>query len=136
MLFRSAFYFAKLFDEYLANLHARKNAHGLLAQQTLTVVGSELGRFPHQNDMLGKDHLPQTSLVLAGPGLRAGKSFGATGRRMEGLSIAYDTGDRADAGRVPLLDDVGATLLHLAGLDPERYGYSGQVCRFLLDRAS
>ena len=128
--------FVKFFDDYLAALHQRSNRHGMLAERTVTVVGSELGRFPHQNDMLGKDHLPQTSLVLAGPGLRAGKSFGTTGRRMEGLSIAYDTGDRADAGRVPLLDDVGATLLHLAGLDPERYGYSGQVCRFLLDSAS
>jgi hypothetical protein len=128
--------FVKFFDDYLAALHQRSNRHGLLAERTVTVVGSELGRFPHQNDMLGKDHLPQTSLVLAGPGLEAGKSFGRTGRRMEGLSIAYDTGDRAEAGRVPLLDDVGATLLHLAGLDPERYGYSGKVCRFLLDGTS
>jgi hypothetical protein len=128
--------FARFFDDYLADLHARKNRHGVLADQTLTVVGSELGRFPHQNDMLGKDHLPQTSLVFTGPGIRAGRSFGRTGRRMEGLPIAYRNGDPAEAGRVPLLDDVGATLLHLAGLDPERYGYSGQVCEFLVDRTS
>jgi uncharacterized protein (DUF1501 family) len=128
--------FVKFFDDYLAALHSRGNRHGTLAENTVTVVGSELGRFPHQNDMLGKDHLPQTSIVLAGPGIRAGKSFGRTGRRMEGLPIAYDSGDRAEAGRVPVLDDVGATLLHLAGLDPERYGYRGEVCRFLLDRTS
>lgn len=128
--------FVKFFDDYLAALHSRSNRHGTLAENTVTVVGSELGRFPHQNDMLGKDHLPQTSLLLAGPGIRAGRSFGRTGRRMEGLPIAYDSGDRAEAGRVPLLDDVGATLLHLAGIDPERYGYSGEVCRFLLDRTS
>jgi hypothetical protein len=83
--------------------------------------------------MLGKDHLPQTSFVFAGPGIRGGKTFGKTGRRMEGLPIAYKTGDPAAAGRVPFLDDVGATLLHLAGIDPERYGYSGKVCEFLLD---
>jgi uncharacterized protein (DUF1501 family) len=128
--------FVKLFDDYLADLHARKNRHGLLADQTLTVVGSELGRFPHQNDMLGKDHLPQTSFLFAGPGIRPGRSFGQTGRRMEGLPIAYGSGEPAAAGRVPLLDDVGATVLRLAGLDPERYGYSGQVCEFLLDRMS
>jgi hypothetical protein len=128
--------FAKFFDDYLDDLHARKNRHGILAQNTVTVVGSELGRFPHQNDMLGKDHLPQTSFLFTGPGIRAGRSFGRTGKRMEGLSIAYRNGDPAEAGRVPLLDDVGATLLHLAGLDPERYGYSGQVCEFLLDRTS
>lgn len=125
--------FARFFDEYLAELHDRKNRHGVLAQQTVTVVGSELGRFPHQNDMLGKDHLPQTSFLLAGPGLRAGRSFGRTGRRMEGLPIAFRNGDPAEAGRVPLLDDLGATLLHLAGLDPERSGYRGKVCDFLLD---
>ena len=125
--------FATFFDDYLASLHARKNRHGILAQRTVTVVGSDLGRFPHQNDMLGKDHLPQTSFLFAGPGIRAGRSFGRTGRRMEGLPIAYQNGDPAEAGRVPLLDDVGATLLHLAGLDPERYGYRGRVCEFLLD---
>lgn len=129
-------YFAKFFDEYLAELHARKNQHGVLADRTVTMVGSELGRFPHQNDMLGKDHLPQTSFLFAGPGIRAGKSFGKTGRRMEGLPIAYRNGDPAAAGRVPLLDDVGATMLHLAGLDPERYGYRGQICDFLLDGAA
>jgi uncharacterized protein (DUF1501 family) len=129
-------YFAKFFDEYLAELHARKNAHGVLAERTVTVVGSELGRFPRQNDMLGKDHLPQTSFLFAGPGLRAGRSFGRTGRRMEGLPIADGNGDPAAAGRVPFLDDIGATLLRLAGLDPERYGYSGKVCEFLLDRTS
>jgi hypothetical protein len=128
--------FAKFFDDYLADLHVRKNRHGILAQNTVTVVGSELGRFPRQNEMLGKDHLPQTSFLFTGPGIRAGKQFGRTGRRMEGLPIAYQSGNPAEAGRVPFLDDVGATLLHLAGLDPERYGYSGQVCEFLLDRTS
>jgi uncharacterized protein (DUF1501 family) len=129
-------YFATFFDEYLDELRGRKNAHGLLADQTVTLVGSELGRFPHQNDMLGKDHLPQTSFLFAGPGIREGRSFGRTGRRMEGLPIAYRDGAAADAGRVPVLDDVGATMLHLAGLDPERYGYSGRVCDFLVDHTS
>ncbi len=128
--------FARLFDDYLGELHTRKNRHGVLADRTVTMVGSELGRFPHQNDMLGKDHLPQTSFVFAGPGIRAGRSFGRTGRQMEGLPIAYRNGDPAAAGRVPLLDDVGTTMLHLAGLDPERYGYRGKVCDFLLEGTS
>ena len=128
--------FAKFFDDYLTDLHARKNRHGSLAQQTVTIVGSELGRFPRQNEMLGKDHLPQTSFVFAGPGIRPGKSFGRTGRRMEGLPISYANGDLAEAGRVPFLDDIGATMLHLAGLDPERYGHSGRVCEFLLSGTS
>lgn len=129
-------HFVKLFDEYLSELQARKNQHGVLADRTVTVVGSELGRFPRQNDMLGKDHLPQTSFLFAGPGIRPGRAFGKTGPRMEGLPIAYRNGEPAAAGRVPLLDDLGATLLHMAGFDPERYGYRGQICEFLLDGAS
>jgi uncharacterized protein (DUF1501 family) len=128
--------FAAFFDDYLASLHARTNRHGLLSQQTMTIVGSELGRFPRQNDMLGKDHLPQTSFLFAGPGIRSGRTFGRTGPRMEGLPIAYDHGDPAATGRVPLLDDVGATMLRLAGIDAERYGYRGRVCDFLLDGTS
>lgn len=126
-------HFAQFFDDYLTALREKKNEHGTLADQTMTIVGSELGRFPHQNDMLGKDHLPQTSFLLSGPGIKPGKSFGRTGRRMEGLPISYKNGDHVDAGRVPLLDDLGTTLLHLAGIDPERYGYTGKVCEFLLD---
>lgn len=128
--------FVRFFDDYLAQLHSRRNAHGLLADQTVTIVGSELGRFPRQNDMLGKDHLPQTSFLFAGPGIRTGRAFGRTGRRMEGLPIDYRSGAPADAGRVPFLDDLGATMLRVAGLDPQRYGYSGEVCEFLLDRAA
>ncbi len=129
-------HFVQFFDEYLTGLHARKNRHGVLATRTVTIVGSELGRFPHQNDMLGKDHLPQTSFLMTGPGIRPGKSFGKTGRRMEGLPISYKSGEAAAAGRVPFLDDLGATMLHLGGLDPERYGYSGRICDFLLGGTS
>lgn len=127
-------YFVKFFDDYLSDLRARKNRHGLLADNTVTVVGSELGRFPRQNEMLGKDHLPQTSFLITGPGIRKGASFGATGRRMEGLEVSYLDGKVASAGRVPVLDDIGTTLLRHAGLEPDRYGYSGQVCEFLLDK--
>jgi len=128
--------FASYFDDFMAELHARKNGHGVLGERTVVVVGSELGRFPRQNDMLGKDHLPQTSFLFSGPGIRAGRTFGVTGPRMEGLPIDYRDGHPAAAGRVPMLDDVGATLLRLGGLDPERYGYTGRACEFLLDRTS
>lgn len=127
--------FVTFFSDYLAKLQAKHNAHGTLGDRTVTIVGSELGRFPRQNDMLGKDHLPQTSFLISGPGIRAGRTFGYTGRRMEGLPIAYDDGAQKASGRVPVLDDIGATMLHLAGVDPERYGYDGQVCRFLLGDA-
>ena len=31
-----------------------------------------------------------------------------------------------------LVDDVGTTMLHLAGMNPAHYGYGGSVLRFLL----
>lgn len=124
--------FVRFFSDYLTQLAARKNEHGVLADTTLTIVGSELGRFPKQNAMLGKDHFPQTSLMLLGPGVRTGRAFGRTGRQLEGLSIDYRTGEPAAAGRVPVLDDIGVTVLRLAGLDPELYGYAGRACEFLL----
>jgi uncharacterized protein (DUF1501 family) len=128
--------FVACFADLLSDLATRSNAHGVLAEQTLVVVGSELGRFPQLNDMLGKDHLPQTSFIFAGPGVRAGRTFGATSERLEGLPISYATGEPDPAGRIPVLDDIGATLLHHAGLDPERYGYSGEPLGFLFeDRA-
>jgi uncharacterized protein (DUF1501 family) len=126
-------YFVRYFDELMNELRARKNAHGVLADRTALIVGSELGRFPKQNDMLGKDHMPQTSLMLSVPGLVRGKAFGRTGRMTEGQSISYQTGDLAAAGRVPVLDDLGATILKVAGVEPERYGYRGEVCTFMLD---
>ena len=126
--------FVSYFNEFLQQLHTRTNRFGPLASQTVTVVGSELGRFPHQNDMLGKDHMPQTSFLFHGLPFRAGRVFGRTGLRMEGLGISYRDGALANGGRVPLLDDVGTTMLKIAGLDPERYGYTGRSCDFLLDR--
>lgn len=126
-------HFVRHFSWFLGQLAARKNQHGVLADQTVVVAGSDLGRFPRLNDMLGKDHLPQTSFFFSGPGLAAGQVFGQTGAEMEAHPVSLSTGRAAGrAGRQLILDDVGATLMVLAGLDPQRYGYSGAVLDFLL----
>jgi uncharacterized protein (DUF1501 family) len=126
--------FVAHFSWFLDALAARKNRHGALADTTAVVGGSDLGRFPRLNDMLGKDHLPQTSFLFSGPGIAGGKVFGQTGSEMEAHPISLSTGrvPRQGAGRELILDDVGATLLALAGLDPQRYGYTGAVLEFLL----
>ena len=127
-------YFVQHFAWFLDALAARKNKHGSLADQTVIVGGSDLGRFPRLNDMLGKDHLPQTSFFFSGPGIATGHAFGQTGDEMEAhpISLASGRTPHRGNGRELILDDVGATLMVLAGLDPQRYGYSGAVLDFLL----
>src|SRR5690606_9955228 len=43
--------FVRHFDTFLTALHRTNNQHGNLAANTLLVVGSEIGRFPRENDM-------------------------------------------------------------------------------------
>ena len=56
-------------------------------------------------------------------------------RRMEALPVSVQSGRAADAnGHAPILDDVGATLLRLAGFaDPSVYGYDGKHLAFLVE---
>ena len=125
--------FIRHFVRFLEELEWTSNDRGRLVDQTAIVVGSDLGRFPKMNDMLGKDHLPQTSFFFRGPSFAKGQSFGRTGGHMEALPISLSTGGSpASGGRIPILDDIGTTLLASAGLDPQRYGYNGKLLEFLL----
>ncbi len=132
----NAAYFPVL-ARFLEELHRRRNRHGTLAEQTMIVMGSELGRHPRLNDHGGKDHFPETSLFLAGPNVRTagrlGAVYGATGRRMEGLPISPATGMPDRSGYVPTLDDVGATVMAAFGIDPLAHGYTGRHLPFLVD---
>jgi hypothetical protein len=125
--------FVKHFTRFMKALSETSNKHGSLADNTVVFAGSDMGRFPRLNDMRGKDHLPQTSFLLAGKGLNTGGSFGRTGKQMEALPVSLTTGAHDPvAGKKLLLDDIGATVLTLAGLDPELYGNYGHVLDFLL----
>ena len=125
--------FVKHFTRFMKRLRESDNAHGNVAENTVIFAGSDMGRFPRLNDMQGKDHLPQTSFFFAGPGWRGGRSFGQTGKQMDAMPISLKTGRPGQSGGKKLiLDDIGATVLTLAGLDPELYGYHGNVLDFLL----
>lgn len=124
--------FTKILDKFLKALHERKNEHGTLAEQTLVVIASEMGRFPVINGNLGKDHWPETSMMFVGPSVQQGTSWVPTGKFMEGLPVSLTTGKPGDAGADHLvLDDVGATLVHMAGMNPALYGYNGRRMKFL-----
>jgi hypothetical protein len=125
-------HFATQLDQFLTELAHRRNAHGTLMSNTLVTIGSEIGRFPRINSDQGKDHFPEVSMMFLGSGIRGGNAFGHTGREMEAQPISRKTGRQVDAGGVSVvLDDVGTTLAHIAGVDAARHGYFGRRLEFL-----
>jgi uncharacterized protein (DUF1501 family) len=115
-----------LLARFLQELHRRRNRYGTLFEQTVLVVGSEIGRFPRLNSVAGKDHLPEVPLLLYGAAFERawGQQLGATGRQLESLTVSKLTGRFERGGLELALDDFGATLLHLAGVaEVEIYGY-------------
>jgi len=127
--------FADSFSYFLAELSRRKNKFGPLDQQTLILVGSELGRHPVLNSELGKDHFPEAPMIIIGPKSSQspkGVLIGGTGTQMESLKLSLKNGQPSSTGDYIYLEDLGTTLLHMAGLKPLVYGYSGRVLPFLL----
>lgn len=101
---------ARATDLPVAGLLADLKQRGLL-DDTLVWWGAEFGRTPYaQDDGTGRDHNPGGFTTwLAGAGVRAGFSYGATD----------PFGHLAVEGRVHM-HDLHATLLHLLGVDHER----------------
>ena len=125
--------FLPMFVRFLREMEQRSTSFGTLMDTTQIIVTSELGRFPRLNSDEGKDHFPQAPCMFIGGSVNAhngsSAAFGATGREMEALPIRLKDGHPA-AGRdgdLVHLDDIGSTVLHLAGLDPRRFGYDGRV---------
>jgi uncharacterized protein (DUF1501 family) len=95
-------------------------AGGSLADETVLVVLSEMGRTPALNGLNGKDHWPYTSALLLGPGLTGGRTIGGYDDLYYGRPVDPATG--AVGGSEPLsAESLGATLLVLADLDPAEH---------------
>ncbi len=105
---------AKEVDQGVAALLTDLKQRDML-KDTIVVFGSEFGRTPMaQGD--GRDHhLAGFTMWFAGGGFKAGISHGATD----------DLGYHAVENRVSV-HDVHATLLHLMGIDHERFSYKFQ----------
>jgi hypothetical protein len=111
-------------DRALAGLVTDLKQRGLL-DSTLVIWGGEFGRTPmFQNNvretptkgLIGRDHHPYAySMVMAGGGIRGGIGFGQTD------DIGYYVAENPVTPR-----DMHATLLHLLGFDPYRFGYDYQ----------
>lgn len=92
-----------------------------LADETVVVVMSEMGRTPQLNGNDGKDHWPYTATMVTGPNIRGGRVIGGYDSAYYGRTIDPATGDVADDATNLSSDVVGATLLALGGVDPSGY---------------
>jgi hypothetical protein len=107
-------------DRPVAALLTDLERRGLL-DETLVLFGSEFGRMPTAQGPDGRDHnITGYPMILAGAGVKAGTSYGATD----------EYGQNAIEGRMHMTD-LHATLLALMGLDHERltYRYAGRDFR-------
>lgn len=118
-LFEGLFASLGVLDELL---RSTPTAAGTLADETVVVVLSELGRTPLLNAQLGKDHWPYTSMMLWGPGIGGNRVVGAYDESFNGHLVDPDTAEiDDDHGRAITLEAMGATLLQLADLDPAEH---------------
>ena len=121
---------------FFRSLETTSSAHGPLSETVAVVIGSDVGRFPRLNGWGGKDHFPEIPLLLYGRAFNTGSggaTYGATDRRMATLPVSLQTGQRETGGHTMTLDDVGTTMLHVAGIaSPAAYGYTGKILPFLV----
>jgi hypothetical protein len=104
---------APILDQPCAALLRDLKQRGLLAD-TLVAFVTEFGRMPtFQKGANGRDHNPKGFTVwLAGAGVKAGFSYGATDE------FGYKAVDK-----VATIYDLHATMLHLLGINHERLSY-------------
>lgn len=96
-------------------------AGGTLAEQTVVVVLSEMGRTPMLNSFNGKDHWPYTSALLIGAGLTGDRVVGDFDSNYYGKNIDPASGELSESGEVLSAESLGATLLAMADIDPAEY---------------
>lgn len=124
--------FFRNFNRFLDRFFTLENTYGKISDNTAIIVTSELGRFPRINEYRGKDHLSQISMLYYHPALQNDPSiFGDTDRTTLGFKVNPRTGKPDSGGNSITLDDLGATLVYQAGINPEVFGYGGHILPFL-----
>ena len=100
----------------MQQLAAAPGTQGSLADETVVVVMSEMGRTPRFNASQGRDHWPYTSVMMVGPGITGSRMIGGFDDRYYGSTIDA-AGDPSEGGALLTAGGVGATLVELAGGD-------------------
>jgi len=93
-------------------------AGGSMADETVIVVLSEMGRHPRINGYGGKDHWTFTSAMLVGGGIAGGRVVGAYDDYFLGRDVDLASGEPTDSGVSLTPAHLGATLLALGDVDP------------------
>ncbi|MCA9489923.1 MAG: DUF1501 domain-containing protein [Myxococcales bacterium] len=89
-----------------------------LADETLVVVMSEMGRTPNINGTNGKDHWPYTSAMLIGPGVTGDRVVGGFDDTFYGKAVDPASGEVGNGAPVLSAESLGATLLSYCDIDP------------------
>ncbi|MCB9761809.1 MAG: DUF1501 domain-containing protein [Alphaproteobacteria bacterium] len=89
-----------------------------LAEETVVVVLSEMGRAPQLNASQGKDHWPYTSALLIGPGLTTDRVVGGYDSLYYGQTVDPASGELSDSGAPLDVQALGALLLAAGDVDP------------------
>ncbi len=103
-----------------------------LLDEVVIVAMSELGRTPRLNGGGGKDHWPFGSMLVAGPGVRGGRTIGKTDPGLVGMKIDHATGLPSESGDLLGCESVGAALLKLGGVDHDAFLQGVQVLDALI----
>jgi hypothetical protein len=103
-------------DRACAGLVADLKQRGLL-DETLIIWGGEFGRTPMGQGNGRDHHILAFSIWLAGGGIRGGRTYGST----DELGYRY-----LEDGQQVHVRDLHATMLHLCGIDPQRFSYKFQ----------
>jgi hypothetical protein len=92
-----------------------------LAEETVVVVLSEMGRTPRLNATAGKDHWPYTSVMILGDGITGDRVVGGYDEGYAGLAVDPASAEVSSGGPVLSVESVGAALLELGGEDPGQW---------------
>lgn len=90
-----------------------------LLQEVTIVCLSDFGRTPSENSSTGKDHWPYGSALLVGSGVNGDRRVGYTNDELISQPIDLSTGEPDSGGDLPGVENLGAALLLLGGLDPQ-----------------
>lgn len=113
--FESLFASLALLMDTLENTPGPQSAR--LADQTVVVVLSEMGRTPQLSGGSGKDHWGTTSAMLIGPNLSTDRVVGGYSPLFYGAPLDPGSGELYNEGLTPTGSELGATLLALGGVD-------------------
>ncbi len=118
--------FEDFFAEMLGLMNVLETTPGAqaatLADETVVVVLSEMGRTPQRNGSNGKDHWPYGTALLWGPGVRGNQVVGAFDARQYGVDIDFATGEASESGSAVGPNVLGATLMVLGDVEPADEG--------------